>query len=497
MVRIFSFLFLGIFSFFVFPFFVYSDGVPDWRSYNPFLERSTDFQYFTPSQSSFFCGDPMPFFHDSVFHVYWLLDRGHSFDPLGGHVWAHSSSRDLKEWVHYPIALGLDSTRERSMCTGSVFFHDGCYYAFYAERRADSLLGKREVIGVAVSEDGVRFKKGGADSFWGAPEGFAFSDLRDPFVFEFGGHFYMVVTAYSTDCVFEHEAACLIYYESDDLRSWRFKGRFYTPGSADGFAHAECSDLFRLGDFYYLLFKINGGTFYRVSDSPFGPWRSVGCDNIGCDYALVFKSADFHGRRIAVGFIPWREGERDSGGWQYGGSLVFRELRGNEDGSLGACFVEEMLPDGEVVVPDVVNCSGGAKRVCDSVFSVVSVGGFGALRLGGVSENCRISFRVVPSDGYTEAGVLLRDEGRGRHYYDLRFIPKSNKVFAGSCFIDDCDGLSEPFTVDVVMRGSVLDVCVNGRRCLTNRVFDYHGDFLTFYVRDGAVNIEGLKVVVF
>jgi beta-fructofuranosidase len=47
-------------------------------------------QYFKP-EGLFFAGDPMPFFHDGVFHLFWLLDENHHKGKggLGGHQWAH------------------------------------------------------------------------------------------------------------------------------------------------------------------------------------------------------------------------------------------------------------------------------------------------------------------------------------------------------------------------------------------------------------------------
>ena len=67
-------------------------------------------QYFKPEGDSF-VGDCMPFFHDGVFHLYYLLDRGHHRERggLGGHQWAHASSRDLVHWEHHPLAIGIDA----------------------------------------------------------------------------------------------------------------------------------------------------------------------------------------------------------------------------------------------------------------------------------------------------------------------------------------------------------------------------------------------------
>jgi hypothetical protein len=48
-------------------------------------------QYFKP-QEPFFAGECMPFFHDGVFHLFYLLDENHHQGKggLGGHQWAHA-----------------------------------------------------------------------------------------------------------------------------------------------------------------------------------------------------------------------------------------------------------------------------------------------------------------------------------------------------------------------------------------------------------------------
>src|SRR5690606_15113845 len=108
----------------------------------------TEMQYYLPNNNQF-VGDCMPFYHDGVFHLYYLLDEEHhgGNEGLGGHQWAHASSRDLVNWQHHPLALPQTEPYEASICTGSVFFHDGLYYAFYATR----LPGWQEHLSLATS----------------------------------------------------------------------------------------------------------------------------------------------------------------------------------------------------------------------------------------------------------------------------------------------------------------------------------------------------------
>src|SRR5688572_4863701 len=125
-------------------------------------------QYFKP-EGNFFVGDCMPFFHEGLFHLYYLVDENHhqGKNGLGGHQWAHATSADLSHWEHQPLALGIDEAWECSICTGSVFYYEGQYYAFYATRIAD----RSEHLSLAVSPDGITFQKTNPNPFASPPLG--------------------------------------------------------------------------------------------------------------------------------------------------------------------------------------------------------------------------------------------------------------------------------------------------------------------------------------
>lgn len=105
-------------------------------NYNPNQQPTDKIQYFKPIEEDLFVGDCIPFSHNGVFYLYWLIDKGHhsSLNGLGGHQWALSTSTDLINLKHYPIALGLDEEWGKSICTGSVIYAEKSFYAFYSTR---------------------------------------------------------------------------------------------------------------------------------------------------------------------------------------------------------------------------------------------------------------------------------------------------------------------------------------------------------------------------
>ena len=151
-------------------------------------------QYFKP-EDPFFVGDCMPFYHDGVFHLYYLLDENHhqSLNGLGGHQWAHATSTDLINWQHHPLAIPITEKWEGSICTGSAFYHSGTYYGFYATRMPD----RTQHLSLATSTDSINFVKTQPNPFASPERGYSPYHHRDPCVFrdEDDGLFHMVVTA--------------------------------------------------------------------------------------------------------------------------------------------------------------------------------------------------------------------------------------------------------------------------------------------------------------
>ncbi len=64
--------------------------------------------HFQPKGTVF--GDPIPFYHDGVHHVFYLGRYQKSDGKLGGLQWSHLASRDLVTWKQLPAAIVPDET---------------------------------------------------------------------------------------------------------------------------------------------------------------------------------------------------------------------------------------------------------------------------------------------------------------------------------------------------------------------------------------------------
>ncbi|MBN1422776.1 MAG: glycosyl hydrolase [Planctomycetes bacterium] len=428
-------------------------------------------QYARPRGHDANAGDCMPFFHDGVFHLFYLFDRRHhgSKYGLGAHQWAHATTRDLIRWTHHPLALAIDEEWEGSICTGSVFPHEGKYYAFYATRKPD----RTQHLGVAVSSDGVRFEKTKPNPFASPGAGYNPLAFRDPTVFrdERTGRFHLLVTASLTD----GRGGCLAQLVSKDLANWTPADPFIVTGFVP-----ECPDHFRWNDWYYLI-----STRYRMARDPLGPWTAPKGNAL--DVMPVPKTAAFPGgRRIYVSWLA-------DGGW--GGDIVFRELVQEPDGRLGTAFVPEMIPR-----CGRTNVLGDARRVRLDARD----GPAGAV-LEGIPNDARIVLQARPEAGVSRYGACVRasaDPGSG---CELRIEPARERIGLGDpgagsdgpdprCALEGVDRLDRGGRIEIILKGPIVDVSIAGRRTIIRRCPGLRGDRLVLLARGGTVVFEDLEV---
>jgi len=444
-------------------------------------------QYFKP-EGLFFAGDPMPFFHDGVFHLFWLLDENHhkGKNGLGGHQWAHSSSRDLIHWEQHPLALAIDEEWEGSICTGSVFQHSDTFYAFYATRKTDWT----QHLGMAISQDGITFQKTTPNPFASPAPGYAPRHYRDPFVFrdEQTGQFHMLVTAFLEHYTPKAHGGCLAHLVSPDLRTWALQEPFFIPGYD---REPECADYFYWNGWYYLLFSNRLVPHYWMARQPYGPWQRPKVNGFDGPAARVMKTAAFtSNRRIGVAFLGTREGDKDNAPWQWAGNLVFRELVQHADGTLGTKLPPEMLPArAEPLAPAFTALTAGALQQAQQVQLTAPE----SLAVGvwsGLPYNLHLRLQVTPQPGTGAFGLRLRGSGDFEQGYDLRFLPTEQKVDLHDLSIYTVEGLDQPFMLDVVLKDDIIDVGIDGRRCLINRCPELRGEQIFLFCQHGAVTFE-------
>ncbi len=440
----------------------------------------------------YFAGDCMPFYHAGIFHLFYLLDENHhrGMGGLGGHQWAHASTRDLVHWDQHSLALPITHPEEASICTGSIFWHDGLFYAFYGQRKPDW----SQHLCMATSPDGITFTKSRVNPLLSPPAGFGRFDFRDPFVFQSDDRFHMLLTARLDPYPLHDRGGCLLLLDSADLLTWHVREPFIVPAALPGQV-PECSDTFFWNGWYYLIFSTGLRTVYRLAASAFGPWQKPAVDILDSPLNWVIKTAPiWDNRRIAVGFIGFRQGERDGAPVLWAGNVVFRELVQHPDGTLTTRFVPEMrLPSGSPLAIHPTGLTGGAGFSQDRLTLDGSQSQEVAAIDGLPSD---FSLRaLVKSEGHgVRFGLGLRGSGAFERFVELSFVPGLERIILGQETLDGVQGLHVPFTFEVVAAGDIIEVCVADQRCLINRLPELSGDRLFFFCENGKAFFAEIEI---
>jgi sucrose-6-phosphate hydrolase SacC (GH32 family) len=422
-------------------------------------------QYWRPP-NNYFVGDCLPFWDakTETFHFAYLLDkeRHGAKNGYGAHQWAQATSKDLKHWTHQPLMLPVTEQWEGSICTGSVFIHDGKFHAFYATRAVRDFPapdGKHyagEFAAYAISDDGINYTKQDPNPLFILPREAGYSSAgRDPVVWqdERDGLFHMYLTTeYRGQGAWAH-------LTSKDLKEWELQSPVLAGGGTP-----ECPDWFKWGDTYYLIVGWRTG-FYRTSETPIGPWVKPETPDILMPGAVnVPKTAAFKdGRRIICGWT-W-DG-------RFGGYAVFHELIRQEDGTLLERFVPEMTPETEAPIVSKNNLTG--RRTFARLPQDIRV-------------QATIEFNPQELETLGEWTMTYHLDSSRRDM--LRLSPAEQTVRLGQYRIEQVDYSTGKIELDMFIKNAVVDLCINNQRTLTN-VIPY------FPVREITVNNnpEGFRV---
>ncbi|HEY3332661.1 MAG TPA: hypothetical protein VGK19_21700 [Capsulimonadaceae bacterium] len=451
-------------------------------------------QYARPG-GNYYAGDCMPFSHDGIFHLYYLLDDSHhkGRGGLGGHQWAHLSTTDLVHWMRHPLALPIDQDWEASLCTGSILHYGGQFHAFYPTRTWE----RTEKLSHAISADGITFTKTLSNPFLTAPTGYAPGDFRDPFAYvDTDGRVKLLVTARLEKAPLQGLGGCVIRYSSTDIATWELEGPILFPGSIKGYASVpECPDCFNFAGRRYLLYGQALRTYYRVSDDGGESWTRPLIDTVGNDMLAVMKTAPFgENRRIGVAWIGSRDGDKDSGGRLWGGHLVFREIIALPDGSLGTAFVPEMIPDtGKTVGAKLTALTLGARVDRESVkFNAPAT--IEVAALSPLPRLCRLQGTITPKRGTYRFGIGLRGSGSFDTMYPLTFTANTGVVRLAGEEIEGAYIDGERVDLDIVLHDDIIDIEINGKQCLVNRLGELQGDAAFLFCECGEMTVSDVIV---
>lgn len=453
-----------------------------------------------------FVGDVIPFYWQGQYHAFYLKaplpPRRHGAD---GTAYAHVVSTDLAHWEEWPLVIepgGPGEPDDLSCFTGSVIERNGVFSLFYTGYRGSD---KPQTICRAISHDLRTWQKDpgnplfAADTRW-----YETLDWRDPFPFwnEEAGEYWMLLAAREkTGPV--NRRGCIALVTSPDLEQWTVQPPFWAPRLY--YTH-ECPDLFRWGDQWVLVYSTfteRHITHFRLSRTLAGPWLAPTNDAFDTRAFYAAKTAGDGQRRFVFGWNPTRDGETDSGRWDWAGNMVVHELKSSADGGF-ACHVPpavDALPTHAQPIafqPCVGEWAAAAGRYS------ARTDGYAAALLGPLPESCVVDCTIALDPATRAVGLLLHSDSATETYYQLRLEPGRNRVVIDRWPRpgDEPFMLERPLTLTagqdvrlkVLIDGTMVTAYVNDAVALDCRAYDHRGGELGLFVAEGEATISNVSI---
>lgn len=461
-------------------------------------------------------GDPNgAFYHRGRYHLMYLYARRGS-----GFCWGHLSSTDLVHWRHHPDALGPDDPLDPGIFSGGAFVdEDGTAYLTYWKMGAPQGIGMASSRGPAFDV----WRKFGEpvipSTEWGLAEGV--DDRGRPWrygvadpsnVWKRGGRYYMlagnllVLNKYGRgeQAPPEEQGDRLYLFESEDLRSWRYRHVFYErrPEWTDRSEDNMCPSFLPLpagpeggtpsGKHLLLFIAHNRGCQYYVGeyrDDRFFPERHGRMSWVDNAYFAPEALLDGRGRQIMWAWLLDRREGDEKAGWTgvYG---LPRTLWLGEDGTL------RMRP-----VPELE-----ALRLNEQTWAPFALEAGAVRELEGVAgDSCellieaepdasaRCGVRVRASPGGEEATLLYYDGGAGELVVDTTRAGSSGRLVVERAPFALADG--EPLRLRVFVDRPVVEVFANDRQAVCRQVFPTRPDSLrvVLFTEGGGARFTRVK----
>lgn len=455
-----------------------------------------------------FVGDVIPFHWNGLYHAFYLkAPLPPARKGADGTSYAHLVSADLVEWEEWPLVIGPGSPGDPdavSCWTGSVIERNGLFHLFYTGYAGQ---GQPQTICHATSHDLRNWSKDARNPVLCAdPRWYETVDWRDPYVFwnEEQGEYWMLLAARVKDGP-ANRRGCIGLATSVDLEQWEVRPPLWSPRLY--YTH-ECPDLFRWSDRWVLVFSEFSErtiTRYRISESLSGPWLPPADDTFDGRAFYAAKTASDGRRRFLFGWNPTREGETDSGRWEWGGHLVVHELGPLSEGRIAVSPVPELAARFVRSAPLMLQQRLGewATPGDACVSAPNSDGGFSACTLGEIASTCQVSLSLSCGNTCRACGVLLRARPDLEAYHQLRWEPARQRVLLVSHPRppDDPTVLEKPILsasegvlrLRIMLDGSIVVVYINDSAALSGRAYGF-GQHLGLFAEGGGADFLDVSV---
>jgi len=468
--------------------------------------------FYRPSNA--YVGDVIPFFDDGLFKPFYLkIWRDyHGTDRVDG--WHMLTTSDHLHFEEHPTRIHGG--------TGSVLKIDGAYHMFYC-KFDHSVTPMKQMVCHAVSDDLNDWTELPEETFMADGEVYEMSDWRDPFVLwnEDEQQYWMILAAQQRGKTMRK--GCVGKCVSKDLKIWTVTEPIYAPGIHQ--SACECPDLFKMGDWYYLIYSAYTDrfqTFYRMSRSLNGPWITPERDTFDTRAFYAAKTGPDGTNRYLYGWNPtreynlWQFNPQKSQGcdyntWDWGGNMVIHQILQNPDGTLSVTVPESIDHAFSVKQASEIEPLNGAWDVRAGSAGVDCPYSYASTLLTRVPNECKLEMDVRFEGQVREFGIALQvDENFDLGYY-LSFEPNRQRVqFKTGIRMYEDGGKMFPYEIEMerpialkegtdyhiklFVQDSILEVYINDEIALSTRMFNYSGRRFGAFVSEGSADFKNIQV---
>ncbi len=497
----------------------------DWDNTTYFASSDEQIQATFYKPYSGYVGDPMPFFDPVAkdFKVLYLQD--YRPNPAGTYhpIWGVSTT----DGVNYTslgelIPCGGLKEQDAALGTGSTIYNeaDHLYYTFYTGGKYQpTATDAAQAVMMATSADFKTWTKDRTFILRGGDYGYSNNDFRDPFVFKGDDGLYHMLIATT-----RNGKGTIADFTSPDLKSWTDAGTFMTM-MWDRFY--ECPDVFKMGDWWYLVYSEKHAAIRRVqyfkgktldelkacTANDAGRWPDSHEGFLDSRGLYAGKTASDGTNRYLWGWCPTRAGEDNTavGAYpdepQWAGNLVAYKLVQHEDGTLTLGQPDALA--GKYGQQQDVKLMGQSESGVSAQSGTYALTGDAYALFNRLGSHNRISFTVTTAGNTDKFGISLVRGSDSEKYYTMVVNPENDNTrkvnfeeegSAGKGFIAGIDGynFSRPadntYHVTIYTDNSVCVMYINDVCSYTNRIYGIARNCWSINNYGGSITVSDVQV---
>lgn len=444
-------------------------------------------------------GDVIPKYIDGTYQLFYLKGWKNPKDPNVIHGWHRMETDNL-------VDISEETPIHVKGGTGDLIYAFGKWHLF-----ACIFPDGKQFVTHYISEDGSldHWNYMEEDTFGPDGEIYDLSDWRDPRIFyrEDLDEYWMILAARAKAA--HTQNGCVGLCVSKDLKKWEYREPFYYPQRFNG--ACECPDIFKMGDWYYLIFSSYTnlfGNYYMKCKVGSTEWEIPKNHRLDSRAFYAAKTAGHGNERYLFGWNPTKEENIfgfwpdrlqaiDYRTWDWGGDMVIHQLLQQEDGDLALAPVVSKIALFDKTIANTFQpiTEGWLKK--EQEFYSESGNAQQMMLMQPLPENYYISAWIQTKDA-EQAGLILQVNEEMKEGYYLYLEPENKRlVYRSWLRMSEDGGKTFPWDVEmevpvritedskyhfeILAEGTTAVIYVNKEAAMSFRMCDLKGRNLGFF----------------